>query len=75
MMQSDPAIRVAVIDKDEPSCGQAYPTSEGKFCSCSEKCRIFARIFGRNRPMVSIPKQLEKALVYPVHLTEIVEGG
>jgi len=75
MMQSDPAIRVAVIDKDEPSCRQAYPTSEGKFFSCSEKCRILARIFGRKRPVVGIPEQLAKALVYPVHLTEIVGGG
>jgi hypothetical protein len=75
MIQSDPAIRVAVIDKDEPSCGQAYPTSEGKFCSCSEMYQILARIFGRKRPVVIIPKQLAKALVYPVHLAETVRGG
>ena len=75
MMESDPAIRVAVIDKDEPSCGQAYPTSEGKLCSCSEMYRILARIFGRKRPVVSIPRQLAKALVHPVHLAEIVRGG
>jgi hypothetical protein len=49
MMQSNLSIRVAVIDKDEPSCGQAYITSEGKFCSCSEMYRILARILGRKR--------------------------
>ena len=75
MIQSDPAIRVVVIDMDEPSCGQAYPTSEGKFCSCSEMYRILARIFGRKPPVVSIPKQFAKALVYPVHLADIVRGG
>jgi hypothetical protein len=46
-----------------------------KFCSCCEIYRILARIFGRKRPVVSIPKQRAKALVYPVHLAEIVQGG
>ena len=58
--------------ENDLSCGQTYFTSEGKLYSCSEVCRILSRIFGGNRSMVGIPEQLAKALVYPVHLTEIV---
>jgi nucleoside-diphosphate-sugar epimerase len=58
--------------EDDLSCGQTYFTSEGKLYSCSEVCRVLSRIFGRKRPMVGILEQLAKALVYPVHLTEIV---
>ena len=60
--------------QDDLSCGQTYFTSEGKLHSCSEVCRALG-IFGRKRPMVGILEQLAKALVYPVHLTEIVGGG
>ncbi|MGA2238564.1 MAG: hypothetical protein ABSG74_05075 [Candidatus Bathyarchaeia archaeon] len=55
-IQRDPATRVAVIDKDEPSCGRALATSEEKVSLCSEVYRILARIFGRKRLVVSIPK-------------------
>jgi nucleoside-diphosphate-sugar epimerase len=58
--------------EDDLSCGQTYFTSEGKLYSCSEVCRVLSRIFGRKRPMVGILEALAKALVYPVHLTEIV---
>jgi len=61
--------------ENDLSGGQTYFTSEGKLYSCSEVCRVLSRIFGRKRSVVGILKRLAKALVYPVHLTEIVGGG
>jgi len=61
--------------ENDLSCGRTYFTSEGKLYSCSEVCRVLSRIFDRKRSMVGIPERLAKALVYPVHLTEIVGGG
>jgi hypothetical protein len=60
MMPIDPVIRLAMINRDEPSCGQAYPTSEGKFCSYSEMYRITAEIFGRKRPVVAFQGSLQR---------------
>lgn len=51
------------------------PHKRRKVLLMFEMYRILARIFGRKPPVLIIPKQFAKALVYPVHLAEIVRGG
>jgi hypothetical protein len=47
------------------------PTSQGRWCTCSEVYRVLSAIFDRKPFTVSLQKQLAKALMYPVHMAKI----
>ena len=62
------------LEKDG-SWGLTYFISENGWHSYSEVYKILSGITGRKAPTVTVPKQMAKALVYPVHLARIASGN